>query len=352
MRQLLTFATFHMCVLVVTIFVAMHAQADEPETKTLTVYSAQKEHLIRPVLDDFTKATGIEIRLTTGKDAALIARLKQEGAQSPADLLLAADVGRLALAQGEALLQPVTSETLSNIIPAHLRSESGYWFGLTQRARILFVRKADIEANPELYENLTYASLADETFAKTVSVRSSENIYNQSLVASMIAHHGEDETAKIVRGIVANFARKPLGGDRDQLRNLAAGVGKIGISNSYYYGLMQTSEDPGDVELAARIAPIFPNQKTTGAHVNIRGGSVTKASKNVAAATQLLEYLVSEPAQRFFADHNYETPVNAKVEANDVVKSWGAFKADQLPLETVGANNLKAVRLMQEAGWK
>lgn len=353
MRQFFSFVAFHIIVLTVTVFWAMQAKAVEgADAKMLTVYSAQKEHLIRPVLEMFEEKTGIKVRLTTGKDSALIARLKQEGEQSPADLLLAADVGRLALAQREGLLQPVKSVAMEGIIPPPLRSAEGYWYGVTMRARVLFARKADMEANPELFEDLSYEALTGDAFAKGIVVRSAQNIYNQSLVASLIAHHGEEKAAEIVAGLVDNFARKPVGNDRDQLRALAAGVGNVAIANSYYFGLLLNSEDPKDRELAEKLTLIFPNQKETGTHANIRGGAVVKASRNAKEATQLLEFLVSKEAQAFFAEHNYEYPVNTDVEANALLQSWGAFKVDATPLATIGENNMAAVKVMKDAGWQ
>ncbi len=352
MRYTATLLLFHVFILVLAALISLqHAHAEDRRKPYVTVYSAQKEHLIRPMLERFTEGTGINVHLTTGKDQALIARLEQEGEMTPADVLLAADVGRLSLAKQRGLLQPIESEQANAIVPSHLRDSDDHWLGLTKRARVLFVRTEDYEKDPARYDTLSYEDLASEAWRGGILVRSSNNIYNQSLVASLLQHHDETAVKETVEGWVVNTARIPQGGDRDQLRALANDVGGIAIANSYYYGLMLESQDPTDVAAAKKLTLIFPNQKTSGAHINIRGAALTKHANYPNEARMLIEFLLQPESQRFFADHNFEYPVNAEVEPHATVKNWGVFRADSTPLEAIGDSNAQAVRIMNDANW-
>lgn len=323
--------------------------ASAADKNELHVYSAQQEHLIRPVLDLFEEETNIKVRVITGKAPALVSRLKLEGERSPADILLTVDIGNIVKAEEEALLQPISSELLQQRIPEHLRDKQGFWYGFSVRARAIFYNKDNI--SPGVITS--YSDLADPAWNKQLLIRSSTNMYNQSLVASILAHSSKKETSAWLKGVVANMARRPQGGDTDQLRALAAGEGNIAVANTYYYGrLLAGDPDIRDSRVAEKVGIIFPNQSGKGTHINIRGGGVTAHSDNVDGAVRLLEFLTSEPAQRMFAEYNFEYPVVAGVKIPDVLAAWGTFKQDALSLHTVGALNREAVELMDDAGWQ
>ncbi len=316
--------------------------------KMVNLYSAQQEHLIRPVLDNFTKQTGIAVQLITGDAAGLVTRLQQEGENTKADALLTADIGNLYQAKTRGLLQVVKSKLLEENIPAHLRDSQGMWYGFTMRTRLLFMRRDESTTAPK-----NYTDLVDNQWLGGILVRSSDHVYNQSLLASIIYHQGEEEAEKFAQGLVKNLARTPQGGDRDQLAALAAGEGKIAISNSYYYLMLVSDDKTLRNELVAKnIVPILPNQATTGAHVNIRGGGVTKYAKHKDEAIILLEYLSGEEAQGLFANLNREYPVNVKVAPSTEMKLLGDIKFDDTPLEKIGAMQQRAIAIMDKAGWR
>ena len=313
----------------------------------VNVYSARKEALIRPLLDRFTEQTGIEVNLLTAKAGELLNRLENEGRNTPADVLVTVDAGNLHRAQEAGVLQPVSSEALKNAVPAAYREPDGHWYGLSLRARVIF-RAAD-RVGPDAIS--TYEGLAEPEWNDRICIRSSSNIYNQSLVASMIAHHGEEATERWARGLVENMARPPQGGDTDQLRALAAGECDLAVANTYYFGrLLQGSEE--DQAVARKLEIVWPNQDGRGAHVNISGGAVTRHAPNPENARKLLEFLVSPESQSWYAEVNNEFPVRQQVEASPVLRDWGDFKADTLNLSKLGEYNAAAVRLMDRAGWR
>lgn len=320
---------------------------DKKEAPEVTLYSAQTEHLIRPVLDAFTKKTGIGVKLITTDKGSLITRLEQEGKNTPADVLLIVDIGNIYQAKQKGLLQPVNSTILTENIPENLRGSDNSWFGFTTRARLLFVRKdSDIQS-------LSYEDLADPEKVKGVLIRSSDNVYNQSLTAAILHHLGAEKTAQWAKGLVDNMARDPQGGDGEQLTALAAGVGNVAVANSYYYAQMiDPTSHEYDQNVFDKIKPLFPNQDDVGAHINIRGGGVTKYAKHAEEAVALLEYLSSPEAQAFFTQTNREFPANPNVEASDLLKTWGDFKKDDIPLEVIGENHIEAIKIMDKAGWK
>lgn len=326
---------------------SLHAAAQEGGAE-VNVYSARKEALIKPLFDSFTAATGIKVNLVTGKADALIKRLELEGPQTPADLLLTVDAGRLHRAKAKNLLQALHSERLEAAIPARYRDPSGFWFGLSLRARVIIHAKAAID--PARFS--TYEDLADPKWKKQICVRSSTDIYNQSLVASLLAHHGQEQTERWIRGLVDNFARPPKGGDRDQIKAVAAGQCGLALVNTYYLAAMLDSDLEREREAAAQVALFWPNQAGRGAHVNISGAGVTRAAGNLASATRLLEYLAAPSAQEWYANANHEFPVRPGVPIGPVMRAWGDFKADPLALETLGLNNPAAVRSMDRAGWR
>ncbi len=314
----------------------------------VNLYSARKEALIKPLLDRFTQKTGIEVNLVTGKADALLQRLKSEGRNTPADLLITTDAGRLHRAKEAGVLQPVQSDTLNRSIPPQYRDQEGYWYGLSMRTRPIIYSLDRVKPS----ELSTYEDLADPKWKKRICIRSSSNIYNQSLIASMIVANGPVETQKWAEGLVANMARPPHGGDRDQIKAVAAGQCDIAVANSYYYGKMVTSKKSNQRDAAAKTAIFWPNQNGRGTHANISGAAVTKASKNKKQAMALLEFLTSDMAQKWYAETNAEYPVKSGIEYSQTLKGWGQFKADTINLSLLGSNNAAAVRLMDRAGWK
>jgi len=315
---------------------------------TVNLYSARKEALIKPLLDQFTRKTGIKVNLVTGKADALLQRLKSEGRNSPADLLLTTDAGRLHRAKEAGVLQSVASDKLKQNIPAHYRDPEGYWYGLSVRARPI-IYAVDRVTPAQLS---TYEALSGPEWKQKICIRSSGNIYNQSLVASMLEVNGQKTTEAWVNGLVNNLARPPQGGDRDQIKAVAAGQCDIAIANSYYYGMMIDSKKESERQATIKTAIFWPNQNSRGAHVNISGAAVTSAAKNRDQAIALLEFLVTNESQAWYGEKNFEYPVKPGVEISSTLKSWGTFKADTLNLATLGRNNPQAVMLMDRARWR
>lgn len=314
----------------------------------VNLYSARKEALIKPLLERFTQQTGIEVNLVTGKADALLKRLESEGVNSPADVLLTTDAGRLHRAKEAGVTQPIESAELRDAIPAQYRDPEGHWFGLSLRARPILYVEGDVDPA----ELSTYEDLTDPKWKGRICIRSSSNIYNQSLVASLIDAHGVEVTEEWAEGIVANMARPPQGGDRDQIKAAAAGQCDIAIVNTYYLAGMLTSNDPEQRAAAERMAVFWPNQDGRGVHVNVSGAAVTKAASNQDAAVRLLEFLAGEEAQKWYAEVNGEYPVVSDVAVSDTLQAWGDFKADDLNLARLGELNAEALRLMDRAGWK
>ncbi len=314
----------------------------------VNLYSARKEALIKQLLDDFTQQTGIEVNLVTAKAGELMQRLKSEGKNTPADLMLTVDAGNLYRAQSAGLFQPVDSVALQAAIPAQYREPQGYWYGLSLRARPIMYARDRVDAS----ELGSYEDLADPKWKGRICIRSSSNIYNQSLVASMIVANGEQATEAWAKKFVNNFARSPKGGDTDQIKAVAAGECDIAIANTYYLGRLTTSSKASDNEVAAKIGVIWPNQNGRGVHLNVSGVGLIKSAKNRAEAIRLMEFLVSDAAQKWYADVNNEYPVTPGVAIQGALKTWGAYKADNINLSNLGTHNANAVRLMDRAGWK
>lgn len=314
----------------------------------VNVYSARKEALILPLLQRFEKETGIEVNLVTGKADALLKRLESEGRSTPADVFITVDAGRLQRAKEAGVLRALDNATLQQRVPAAMRDTDSQWFGMSQRARVIFYVRDKVDPA----ELSTYEALTDGQWKGRICIRSSGNIYNQSLVASMIESRGVDKTEAWARGMVANFARKPAGGDTDQLRAAAAGQCDIAIANTYYFGRLVNSAKPEDQKVAKALGVFFPNQADRGTHVNVSGAGITKHAKNLAAAERLLEYLVSAESQAWYAEVNNEYPVVTDAKISDTLKAFGSFKADSLNLTKLGENNRAAVELMDRAGWR
>ena len=314
----------------------------------VNLYSARKEKLIKPLLDTFTKETGINVNLVTAKAGPLLKRLETEGANSPADLFITTDAGRLHKAKAVGVLQATSSDVLNAAIPSEYRDPEGYWYGLSLRARPIFYVKSKVKAD----ELSTYEALADEKWKGRICIRGSGNIYNQSLVASMIANTDATKTQDWANKFVANFGRQPKGGDRDQIKAVAAGQCDVAIANTYYFGKMIHGKDQAQKKAADAVAVFWPNQNDRGAHVNISGIAMTKAAKNKSNAKKLMEFLTTKDSQKWYAEANYEYPVIADAKWSDTLTSWGKFKADSLNLSKLGELNADAVKLMDRAGWK
>jgi iron(III) transport system substrate-binding protein len=308
----------------------------------VVVYSARNEQLIKPMFDAFTKETGITVKFVTDKEGPLMQRLKAEGANTPADVLLTVDAGNLWESANEGLLQPVDSKELEKNVPAHLRDPENRWFGLSVRARTIAYNTQKVKPG----ELSTYEDLAGPKWKGRLCLRTSKKVYNQSLVGMLIAQHGEAKTEEIVRGWVANLATEPFSDDTKTLEAIAAGQCDVGLINTYYYGrLMQ--KDP-----KLPLALFWPNQSGSGVHVNVSGAGVTKHAKHKAEAVKLLEFLSSSKAQNLFADVNLEYPVNPAVKPDPSVASWGSFKQNPINVSKAGEFQAAAVKLMDRAGYK
>ena len=316
--------------------------------REVNVYSFRQEQLIRPLLDAFTKETGIDVHLVSGKDDALLERLKAEGENSPADVLMTVDAGRLYRALQAGVLQPIQSATLDALVPTQYREPGGNWYGLSVRARPIMVAKDRVA--PDAIKS--YADLADPKWKGKICVRSSGSVYNQSMLDAMIERIGVEKTEAWAAGLVANFARPPTGGDRDQIKGLASGECDVAISNTYYLGQMAASSDEADKAAAAATLVVWPDQDGAGVHVNISGAGVTKSARNKENAVKLLEFLASDAAQAIYAGDVYEYPLRNGIALSPVVAAWGTFKADTLDVSKLGTHNAEALRIADRVGWR
>lgn len=329
------------------LFASGAAETSDAE-ESVNLYSHRHYDVDQELFERFTEETGIIVNVVKAGADELLQRLRSEGENSPADLLLTADAGRLQKALEMGLLQAVESEKLLTAVPENLRHPDGFWYGLTKRARVIAYSTERVDPA----ELSSYEDLADETWRGRIAVRSSSNIYNQSLMASLINANGEEAAVEWARGIVANMAREPQGNDRDQVKAVAAGIADIAIINTYYLGLLLNSSDPEQVKAGKAVALYFPNQDGRGAHINISGAGLTKHAPNRENAIRLLEFLTSPEVQKVYAAENYEFPVRDDIEAEGLVGSWGDFKEDSINLSVLGDLNVEAVIGFDRAGWK
>ena len=314
----------------------------------VNVYSHRHYDTDKQLFKMFENKTGIKVNVVKADANALIKRLESEGQNSPADVLITVDAGRLYQAKTKGLLQSIDSKYLMENIPEKLRDENNEWFALTKRVRAFVVPK-DSELEGKL---LTYEQLADPEFKGTIMVRSSSHVYNQSLLAAVIAHHGEEYALNWAKGVVSNMARRPKGNDRYQVKAVANGLGKIAIANTYYVGKMVGNKDLSESEAVERVKIIFPKFKNGGTHINVSGAGVAKYAPNKDNAIKFIEFLASPEAQDLFANSNFEYPVTKGVKKNDVVSSWGSFEDDTISINTLGKYNAKAVKIFDKAGWR
>ena len=325
------------------------AQAQE---RVLNLYSARHYQTDEALYDNFTKATGIRIQRVEADDAGILARLKAEGNASPADVILLVDAARLWRGEQEGLFQPVKSAVLEQRVPPQLRgaqtAQGAQWFGMSTRARLVIYDKSRLKAS----DVDTYQKLADPALKGMLCVRSGSHPYNLSLFGSMLEHLGAAATETWLKGLVANMARSPRGGDTDQIKGVATGECGVALANSYYFARLMRSANAEDKATVEKVGVMFPNQATWGTHVNVAGAAVARNAKNRDAAVQFLEYLVSDSAQRYFADGNNEYPVVPGAKPNAALSSLGAFKAETVPIAKVGANTALVQQMLDRVGFK
>lgn len=313
----------------------------------VNVYSGRHYDSDIALFDAFTEETGIKVNIIEAGGDALIERIAQEGEASPADLFITADAGILWRGEQRDIFRSLDNEALNERVPAKFRHPSGKWFGLSKRARIIIYNKE--MGLPAGFDE--YADLADPAYRDAVCIRSSSNIYNQSLLASRIAHDGEEAAEHWARGVAANFARKPQGNDTSQIEAVAAGLCRFGVVNSYYVARFIGADDAEKAAIGEKVGVLFPDQNGRGTHVNISGAGIAKYAPNPKNAEKLLAYLLRDEAQQFFAAGNNEYPVAPTVEATGPVAQLGSFKEDDLPVVALGANQPEAVRIFDRVGW-
>jgi iron(III) transport system substrate-binding protein len=314
----------------------------------VNVYNARHYNSDSQLWDAFSRATGTTVRVVDGDHDALIQRMKAEGANSPADVFITVDAGRLALAAAGEVLQPVRSQELDRNVPAHLRHPDGLWYGLAMRARVIGYAKGRVDPK----RIATYEALADPGLGYKVATRSSTHVYSLSLLGSIIEARGADAALAWCQGLVGNLARPPQGGDTDQIKAVAAGVADVAIHNTYYVARLLGSDKAEDRAVAEKVAIVFPNQGDRGTHVNISGAAVTRSAPNRANAIKFVEFLSGPEAQRYFADVNYEYPVNPLVKPHPILAEWGDFKQDTLNASIYAARSAEAARISDRCGWK
>ena len=322
-------------------------KTEQVQKQEITLYTHRHYDSDKVIFEKFEKETGIKINVVKASADELIQKLESEGKQTPADVLLTVDAGRLVRAKNKGLLQSVDSKVLDSTIPSYLKDEENKWFGLTKRARIIAYSKERVQ--PE--ELTTYEALTESKWKDKILIRASNNIYNQSLLASIIANNGKTAAKTWAEGMVTNFARVPKGNDRDQIKAILAGEGDLAIVNTYYIGKLLNSKNPVEVNAANAVGLFFPNQDNRGTHINISGIGVTKYAPNKANAIKFIEYLVSKEVQEIFAQTNYEYPVNALANTSELLTSWGSFKEDHLSLTKLGELNKAAVITFDEVAW-
>jgi iron(III) transport system substrate-binding protein len=317
---------------------AASAKSDE-----VNVYSYRETKLIQPLFDAFTKDTGIRVNVISAS-SGLEQRIKAEGVNSPADVLLTVDIGRLEDAVKAGVTQPITSAALDKVVAPQYRDPEGHWYGISMRARVVYASKERVKQNA-----ITYEDLADPKWKGKICIRSGQHIYNNALIAAYIGHHGEAKAEAWLRGLKANLGRKPSGGDRETARDVAAGKCDLGVGNTYYWALM--TENPSQKPWAEATRVILPTFEGGGTHVNLSGVVLAKHAPNKANAMKLIEWLVGDKAQHMYADINYEYPIRAGIPINPIIASYGTLKADPLPLSKIASHKKSASELVDKVGF-
>lgn len=330
----------------ISLITALLLSGCQAPSNEVNLYSARKEALIKPLLDTFTSETGINVNVISSKADALLKRIENEGHNSPADVLLTTDAGRLHRAKSAGIFTPIDSAVIDANIPSQYRDRE--WVGLSVRVRPIMVTEEGKKFNISRYEDLSKPELQGQ-----ICVRSSSNIYNQSLVAGMLDGGDASELENWAKGVVSNMARAPQGGDRDQIRAAAAGQCNVIVANTYYLAnMLGSDENSDDFRSADSLSVIWPNQDGRGAHINVSGAGVLKTAPNKDNAVKLIEFLASDKAQEIYANVNFEYPAKEDVALHPILLKWGGFKADTVPLDILGKNNAEAVKLLDRAGWK
>jgi iron(III) transport system substrate-binding protein len=310
----------------------------------VNVYTYRETRLVQPLFEAFTKDTGIKVNVVSAS-SGLEQRIKAEGANSPADVLLTVDIGRIDEAVKAGVTQPIESKALETVVPAQYRDPDGHWAGISMRARVIYAAKDRVKQDA-----ITYEELADPKWKGKICIRSGQHIYNNALFAAYVAHHGEAKAEEWLRGVKANLAQKPSGGDREQARDVAAGKCDIGIGNTYYWALMMNN-DPAKKPWAEATKVILPTFADGGTHVNLSGVLLAKNAPNKANGIKLIEWLAGEHAQRIYADINYEYPVRAGVTVNPTIASYGKLNADTLPISKIAKSRKTAATLVDKVGF-
>ena len=327
---------------------AQPEQAKQESKEVVNIYTHRFYDTDKKLIDMFEKETGIKVNVKKDKADKLIALLQAEGEKSEADLLVTVDAGRLGYAKELDLLQTFHSDYVSNTIPENMIDPDNKWVALTQRARVIAYDKEKVK--PE--DLSTYADLTSEKWKGQINVRSSNNIYNQSLLASIIAHEGVEKATDWASGVVANMARAPKGNDRDQVKQIALGEGTLALINTYYLGKLLNSKNALEVDAGKKVGLFFPNQNTTGTHINVSAVGVAKYAPNKTNAIKFIEFLLSPEAQKMYAESNYEYPVHPDVKPSELLQSWGDFKKDDMDLGKLYEYNKAAVQAFEVAEWK
>jgi iron(III) transport system substrate-binding protein len=335
----------------ISMFLMLGSCLDTPkESNEINLYSQRHYKVDEMQYAAFEKQTGIKVNVVKANADELIERLKNEGENSPADLFITVDAGKLHKASDLNLLQKISSPVINQNVDSALKDVNGYWIPITYRARIIVYSKDRVNAD----ELSTYANLTSEEWKNKILVRSSSNAYNQALLSSIIANKGVDAASKWATDLVKNFARDPKGSDRDQVKAIAAGQGDLAIVNSYYIGLLLSSEKEEELKAGNSVGVFFPNQgvNESGSHINVSGIGLTKNAPNKDNAIKLMEFLTSESAQNTYVNTSYEYPANPIVEPNEIVKKWGSFKKDNLDLNQLGVYRGKAIEIFDKSAWK
>ena len=337
-------------VLILTILVLSSCGEKPKKSNEINLYSQRHYKVDEQQYKVFEKETGIKVNVVKANADELIERLKNEGENSPADLFITVDAGKLQKAKDLDLLQKISSPIINQNVDVDLKDVNGYWIPITYRARIIVYSKDRVDVS----ELSTYDNLTDEKWRNKVLVRSSSNAYNQALLSSIIANTGEESASKWASKLVKNFARDPKGNDRDQVKAITAGQGDLAIVNSYYIGLLLSSENEEEIKAGNSVGVFFPNQgeDESGSHINVSGIGLAKNAPNKENAIKLMEFLTSESAQKTYTNTSYEYPANPNVEPNEIVKKWGSFKKDNLDLNKLGVFRNKAIEIFDKSDWK